>query len=83
MSVEKVGGPGKEFYVFSKTPEAKVPPDPEMGGWRIQVSPKQPSATNLFLNVMQAMDRSVARPLPVEKISSRARWWACASQTVW
>jgi hypothetical protein len=34
------------------------------------VSPKQPAATDLFLNVMQVMDRSVAKPLVVEKIES-------------
>ena len=46
-SIEKVGGPGKEFWVFGKNyPNATVPPDPEVGGWRIEVSPKQPSATD-------------------------------------
>ena len=71
LTVEKIGGPGKEFFVFGKNyPDAKVPPDPEMGGWRIQVSPKQPAATDLFLNVMQVMDRSVTKPLAIEKIES-------------
>jgi heparin/heparan-sulfate lyase len=68
--VSTVGGPGKEFYGLSKNyPEAKVPPDPEAGGWRVQISPKIPAATDLFLNVMQIMDGD-ARPLMVEKIAS-------------
>ncbi|HEY3840568.1 MAG TPA: heparinase II/III family protein, partial [Bryobacteraceae bacterium] len=70
-SIEKVGGPGKEFWVFGKNyPNSTVPPDPEMGGWRIEVSPKKAAATDLFLNVMQVMDRSVEKPLAMERIES-------------
>ena len=69
-SISTVGGPGKEFSVFGQNfPNATVPPDPEAGGWRVEVSPKQLSATDLFLNVMQVMDRSAKAP-PVEKIES-------------
>ena len=67
----KVGGPGKEFWVFGKNyPNETKPPDPEVGGWRVEVSPKRPAATDLFLNVLQVMDRSTAAGLPVEKISN-------------
>lgn len=70
-SIGKVGGPGKEFWVFGKNyPNATVPPDPEVGGWRIEVSPKQASASDLFLNVLQVMDSSVAKPLAVERMES-------------
>jgi hypothetical protein len=38
-----VGGAGKEFWVFGKNyRNATVPPDPEVGGWRVELSPKQP-----------------------------------------
>jgi hypothetical protein len=69
-SITAVGGPGKEFWVFGKNfPNATERPDPEVGGWHVEVSPKQPSATDLFLNVMQIMDRS-AKATAVEKIES-------------
>jgi hypothetical protein len=70
--VSTVGGPGKEFWVFGKNyPDRKEPADPEMGGWRVEISPKAPAAADLFLNVMQILDRSAAKPFPVEKIESR------------
>jgi len=64
-----VGGPGKEFWVFDTNyPNATTPPDPETGGWRVEVSPKQPAAADLFLNAMQVMDRGTGRPHAVEKV---------------
>jgi Heparinase II C-terminal domain/Heparinase II/III-like protein len=67
-----VGGSGKEFWVFGKNyPNATEPPDPEVGGWRVELSPKQPAATDLFLNVMQVMDQATGKPLSVEKIDGR------------
>jgi len=69
--IEKVGGPGKEFWVFGKNyPNATDPPDLETGAWRIELSPKQPSATDLFLNVLQVMDPGRSTPLATEKIES-------------
>jgi len=66
--ITKVGGPGQEFWVFGKNyPNAMEPPDPEMGGWRVEISPVRPSASDLFLNVLQIMDHS-QQPLAVEKI---------------
>ena len=73
-SIEKVGGPGKEFWVFGKNyPNATVPPDPEAGGWRVEISPRKPAASDLFLNVMQVMDRSVSEPARCREESSPAR----------
>jgi heparin/heparan-sulfate lyase len=67
--IATVGGPGKEFWVFGKNyPNATVPADPEAGGWRVEVSPKRPAAADLFLNVMQVMDRDNGRALAVEKV---------------
>lgn len=70
-NITTVGGPGKEFWVFGKNyPNATVPPDPEVGGWRVEVSPKKPAAADLFLNVMQVMERGSGKPLAVEKIEN-------------
>ena len=69
--VTKVGGPGKEFWVFGKNyPNAATTrPDPcnERGAWRVEVTPKNAGKEDCFLNVMQVMDNSAA-PLPVRKI---------------
>lgn len=70
-NVTKVGGPGKEFWVFGENyPNAATTrPDPcnERGEWRVEVTPKAEAKEDNFLNVMQVMDNSVA-PLPVQKI---------------
>ena len=67
----KVGGPGKEFWVFGENyPNAATTrPDPcnERGAWRVEVTPKAAAKEDCFLNVMQVMDNSAA-PLPVQKI---------------
>ena len=69
--VTKVGGPGKEFWVFGENyPNAATTrPDPcnERGEWRVEVTPKSASKEDCFLNVMQVMDNAV-KPLPVMKI---------------
>ena len=69
--VTKVGGPGKEFWVFGKNyPNAATTrPDPcnERGEWRVEVTPKTAVAEDCFLNVIQVMDNTVT-PLPVQKI---------------
>ena len=68
--ITTVGGPGKEFFSLSKNYlEAKIPPDPEMGGWRIQISPKHPAATDVFFCVMQIMDGDTP-PLAVERVGT-------------
>jgi heparin/heparan-sulfate lyase len=68
-TAEVIGGKGREFWVFGKNfPNATVPPDPEAGGWRVQISPKQARAEDLFLNVLEMTDD--ARPLPVRKVDA-------------
>ena len=55
-SIEKIGGPGKEFWVAGiNYPNTPRRPDPanERGAWRIELSPASPSAEDCFLNVMQ------------------------------
>jgi heparin/heparan-sulfate lyase len=74
LRLEKVGGPGKEFWVDGKNyPNATTPPDPETGAWRVELSPRRQAATDLFLNVIQVMDRdsAAARPLGVDRIESQ------------
>jgi heparin/heparan-sulfate lyase len=64
-----IGGPGKEFSVDGRNyPNATTPPDPETGAWRVELSPWRPAAADLFLNVMQVMDRETGTPLDVEPI---------------
>jgi len=66
-----IGGPGKEFWVFGKNFENKPlrnPENYEMGNWRVELSPRETSASDLFLNVMQVTDRSNDRLLQVKKI---------------
>lgn len=69
--VTKVGGPGKEFWVFGENyPNAATTrPDPcnERGEWRVEVTPKAAAAEDCFLTVMQVMDNAVSS-LPVQKI---------------
>jgi heparin/heparan-sulfate lyase len=69
--IEKIGGPGKEFWVFGEN----YPSGPrdegrseETGAWRVQISPKAPAETDLFLNVMQVTDRQEGQARPVERV---------------
>lgn len=68
LALDKVGGPGREFWVFGTN--YANDPDPqrfqrgsmEPGAWRIEVSPKTAAAEDLFLTAMQVTDcRSPAR----------------------
>ena len=62
--IAKVGGPGKEFWVFGENypnaPRRGTPEESETGSWRIELSPKQAAETDCFLNVMQIMDGDAA-----------------------
>jgi heparin/heparan-sulfate lyase len=70
-----VGGPGKEFWVFGENypnrPSRGDAVDYELGAWRVEVSPREPATEDLFLNVMQVMDRERA-PLAVRRIEESA-----------
>lgn len=60
-SIEKIGGPGKEFLVdgvnYPADPEPNRPDQAgERGAWRIEVSPGAPAAEDCFLHVMQVAD---------------------------
>jgi heparin/heparan-sulfate lyase len=73
LRLEKVGGPGKEFWVDGRNYfDTKDPPDPETGTWRVELSPRRPAEADLFLNVIQVMDAAAAavQPLAVEPIET-------------
>lgn len=72
--IEKVGGPGKEFWVFGENyPNAATTrPDPcnERGAWRVEVTPSTEAAEDCFLNVIQIGDNSVKKQLCVNRIDA-------------
>lgn len=74
-----VGGPGKEFSVFGKNYANDVDPQRlahgsmEPGAWRIEVSPAEPRAEDLLLNVMQMTDRTAGEILPVQRLETSDR----------
>lgn len=75
-ALDKVGGPGKEFWVFGQN----YPNEPsgresqrnsmEIGAWRLELSPKAASAEDAFLTVMQVSDRSANAHLPASLIDA-------------
>jgi hypothetical protein len=75
----KVGGPGKEYWVFGQNYANDVDPKRlerssiEAGAWRIEVSPKAAVAEDLFLNVMQVTDRQSSSRWPVRGIDAGER----------
>ena len=65
VSVEKIGGPGREFWIESTNrnyPSTKGGAA-EPGAWRIEVSPEIPKRRDTFLHVLTVADVRV----PVEK----------------
>lgn len=72
--IDKVGGPGKEFWVFGNNyPNAATTrPDPcnERGAWRVEVTPGKESKEDCFFNVIQVADNSVGKMLPVRRIDA-------------
>ncbi len=83
-ALEKVGGPGKEFFVFGVNYEnqtegkkskrrQKEMDSMELGEWRLELSPKAAAAEDLFLTVMQVSDRSSEARLPVQRMDAGDR----------
>lgn len=72
--IEKVGGPGKEFWVFGENyPNAATTrPDPcnERGAWRVEVTPSTEAAEDCFLNVIQVSDKDSDSKLHVKRIDA-------------
>ncbi len=76
VDLAKVGGPGKEFWVFGRNWANDVDPrriertSIEAGAWRIEVSPKSAVAEDLFLNVMQVTDSRSPSRWPVRRLDA-------------
>ena len=73
--IEKIGGPGKEFWVDGVNYPADPQPNRpdvagERGAWRIELSPSSPAAEDTFLNVIQVMDGDCRAAHGVKHISS-------------
>jgi len=73
--IAKVGGPGKEFWVFGENypnqPAAGADPrEFEIGAWRIELSPRAASATDYFLNVLEVTSAGQGAAPPAEKLSA-------------
>ena len=73
LRIEKVGGPGKECWVFG-TDYPNIPRTDdeahERGAWRVEVSPASPATENYFLNVMQVADNTCRQMNEVERIDA-------------
>lgn len=72
-NIDKVGGEGKEFWVFGKNyhtaPTARRPDvAKEYGQWRIEQTPSVAKAEDCFLNVIQVADNNVKNLEKVSKI---------------
>ena len=79
LELGKVGGPGREFWVFGKNFANDVDParrgrgSAEPGAWRIVACPKQAAAEDLFLTVMQVTDRQTGGRLAVRRVDTPDR----------
>jgi heparin/heparan-sulfate lyase len=75
----KIGGRGKEYWVFGQNYANDLPEGAlertakEPGAWRIELSPKNAAAEDLFFTVMQTTDRRTAARWPVQRISAAER----------
>ena len=72
VSIEKIGGPGREFWVDGENRELISPVDDRVqaGAWRIEVSPAEARKADLLLNVMQVMDADEPTVLPVAQLET-------------
>ena len=83
--IVKVGGPGKEFWVFGRNYPTGIKPSQnpnkyEIGAWRIQLAPRAASATDYFLNVMEVggegtVERLSAADLTGVRVNDRVVWF--------
>jgi heparin/heparan-sulfate lyase len=62
------GGPGREYMVFGEN-HPPPPGTPEPDPWRVEVTPREPAEFNLFLAVLQVLDRG-GEALPVERMET-------------
>lgn len=85
LALSKIGGEGKEFWVFGKNfPNAIAAKRSgqasfEPGAWRIEATPKITSGTDTFLGVMQVTDRKTSGRLTVNNCGQNS-WDGCHLQ---
>jgi hypothetical protein len=78
-ALSKVGGPGKEDWVFGTN--YANDPDPERvargfietSAWRVELSPQTASAEDHFLTVMQITERTAPARWPVRRVDTEER----------
>ncbi len=73
--IRKIGGPGKEFWVFGQNypnePETdRQKRSQEPGAWRIEISPRQPAKEDGYLVAMLITDRERPAALPIETLAA-------------
>lgn len=79
VDLQKIGGRGKEYWVFGKNwandvdPARETRSSHETGAWRLELSPKRAAAEDLFLTVMQTTDRTSPARLPVQRVETAER----------
>lgn len=76
-NIEKVGGEGKEFWVFGKNyytaPTARRPDiAKEYGQWRIEQTPSEAREEDCFLNVMQVADNNIKKLHKIYRINNES-----------
>lgn len=82
LALGKVGGPGKEFWVFGENWPNDPPPGAaekssiEPGAWRVEISPKRAAAEDLFLTVMQTTSTKAGAIAPVTRVDA-GDWVGC------
>ncbi|MEJ1971882.1 MAG: heparin/heparin-sulfate lyase HepB [Lacunisphaera sp.] len=75
----KIGGPGREFWVSGTNYPNGIDParlarsSIEAGAWRLELSPQQPAAEDLFLTVMQVTDQTAGPRWPVRLLEAPGR----------
>jgi len=74
-TLEKIGGPGKQFFSDGRNwplPKGYRTPDttPLLGQWRVEITPREQRADEIFLHLLEAGDvtlERMAEPLLVRK----------------
>lgn len=78
-ALSKVGGPGKDYWVFGTNyandpqPTSVAKGSIETSAWRLELSPKSASAEDHFLAVMQMTDRTKPARWPVRRVDASKR----------
>jgi heparin/heparan-sulfate lyase len=78
-NLEKIGGPGRDFWVFGKNYTNDLPAgaaertSKEPGAWRLELTPKARAEEDLFLTVMQTTNRTSPQHWPVQRLDSADR----------